>query len=90
MLRNHLLTAWRMSLGDSVDEVAEMVGYSHRWIREIARRYKFKGVEGLVDRRHSDPGAKDRALLDEAREAEIIEMLSGPTPSCVGEWCGAG
>ena len=28
VLRTHLLMVWRMSVGDSVGEVAEMVGYS--------------------------------------------------------------
>jgi hypothetical protein len=39
LLRTHLLLmVWRMSLGDSVGEVAQMVGYSEKWTREIARR----------------------------------------------------
>jgi len=33
-----------MSLGDSVGEVARMVGYSEKWTREIARRYESEGV----------------------------------------------
>src|SRR5688572_12005290 len=63
VLRTHLLMVWRMSLGDSIREVAEMVGYSEKWTREIARRYDSEGVEGLGDRRHGNPGAKERALL---------------------------
>jgi hypothetical protein len=31
VLRTHLLMVWRMSLGDSLGEVAEMVGYSKKW-----------------------------------------------------------
>ena len=50
VLRTHLLMVWRMSLGDSIREVAEMVGYSEKWVREIARRYESEGVEGLGDR----------------------------------------
>lgn len=38
VLRTHLLMLWRISLGDSIREVAGMVGYSHKWVREIARR----------------------------------------------------
>jgi hypothetical protein len=30
VLRTHLLMVWRMSVGDSVGEVAEMVGYSKK------------------------------------------------------------
>ena len=65
VLRTHLLMVWRMSLEDSIRKVARMVGYSQKWVREIARRYESEGVEGLGDRRHSNPGAKERALLDE-------------------------
>src|SRR5215207_11675731 len=65
VLRTHLLMVWRMSVGDSIREVARMVGYSEKWVREIAGRYESEGVEGLGDRRHGNPGAKERALLDE-------------------------
>jgi transposase len=87
VLRTHLLMVWRMSLGDSVGEVAEMVGYSKKWTTEIARRYELGGVEALGDRRHSNPGAKERALLDEAGEAELLEALQGPPPGG-GMWSG--
>ena len=84
VLRTHLLMVWRMSLGDSVGEVAEMVGYSRKWTNEIASRYAMEGVEGLGDRRHGNPGARKRALLDEIGEAELVEALSGPPPASLG------
>src|SRR3712207_9532548 len=81
VLRTHLLMVWRMSLGDSVGEVARMVGYSEKWTREIARRYEEQGVEGLGDRRHGNPGAKERALLDEEGQAELrAAVLKGSPP----------
>ncbi len=80
VVRTHLLMVWRMSLGDSVGEVARMVGYSQKWVREIARRYEREGVEGLGDRRHANPGAKERALLDEEGQVELREALEGPPP----------
>ena len=46
VLRTHLLMVWRMSLGDPIREVAGMVGYSEKWVREIARRYESGGGEG--------------------------------------------
>src|SRR3954449_9041086 len=73
VLRTHLLMVWRMSLGGSVREVAQTVGYSEKWVREIAGRYESGGVEGLGDRRHANPGAKERALLDEEGQAELRE-----------------
>ncbi len=87
VLRTHLLMVWHMSLGESVGEVAEMVGYSKKWTTEILRRYECGGVEALGDRRHSNPGAKERALLDEAAEAELAEALQGPPPGG-GMWSG--
>jgi transposase len=84
VLRTHLFMVWRMSLGGSIGEVAGMVGYSKKWTTEIARRYESGGVEALGDHRHGNPGAKERALLDEAGEAELLEALKGPPPASLG------
>lgn len=87
VLRTHLLMVWRTSMGESVGEVAEMVGYSKKWTAEIVRRYESGGVEALGDRRHSNPGARERALLDETGEAELLEALQGSAPGG-GMWSG--
>ncbi|MCA1838473.1 MAG: winged helix-turn-helix domain-containing protein, partial [Actinobacteria bacterium] len=84
VLRTHLLMVWRISLGDSIREVARMVGYSEKWTKEIARRYESEGVEGLGDRRHGNPGARERALLDEEGQTELREALEGPPPAELG------
>jgi transposase len=88
VLRTHLLMVWRMSVGDSVGEVAEMVGYSKKWTTEIARRYESGGVEALGDRRHGNPGAKERALLDEEGQAELREAVLEGSPPGGGMWSG--
>jgi transposase len=88
VLRTHLLMVWRMSLGDSIREVAEMVGYSEKWVREIARRYESGGVQGLGDRRHGNPGAKERALLDEEGQARLRQALIREAPPGGGMWSG--
>jgi transposase len=88
VLRTHLLMVWRISLGDSVGEVARMVGYSQKWTKEIARRYESEGVEGLGDRRHANPGAKERALLDEEGQARLREALLKEAPPGGGMWSG--
>jgi len=88
VLRTHLLMVWRMSVGDSIREVARMVGYSEKWVREIAGRYESEGVEGLGDRRHGNPGAKERALLDEEGQAELREALLEGSPPGGGMWSG--
>jgi transposase len=88
VLRTHLLMVWRISLGDSVGEVARMVGYSQKWTREIAKRYESEGVEGLGDRRHGNPGAKERALLDEEGQGRLREALLKEAPPGGGMWSG--
>ena len=69
--RSHLQIVWLLSEGRTTEEVRRVTGYSPGWVRTIARRYNERGVEGLGDRRHRNPGAKGRALLDEAGEAEL-------------------
>jgi transposase len=85
--RSHHQIVWLLSEGRSTREVCEVTGYSPGWVRKIARRYNERGVEGLGDRRHSNPGAKERALLDEAGEAQLLEALQGPPPDG-GMWSG--
>jgi transposase len=89
VLRTHLLMVWRSSLGEPLEEVARMVGYSTKWTKEIRRRYDSEGVEGLGDRRHANPGARDRALLDEEGRAELrTAVLEGRPPPGGGMWSG--
>src|SRR3954452_22419239 len=78
--RSHHQIVWLLSEGRTTGEVCEVTGYSPGWVRQIARRYNERGVEGLGDRRHSNPGAKERALLDEAGEEELRETLMKPPP----------
>ncbi len=85
--RSHHQIVWLLSEGRTTREVCEVTGYSPGWVRQIARRYNERGVEGLGDRRHQNPGAKERALLDEAGEAELLEALQGPPPGG-GMWSG--
>ena len=82
--RSHHQIVWLLSEGKTTREVCEVTGYSPGWVRQIARRYNERGVEGLGDGRHFNPGAKERALLDEAGEAELLEALQEPPPASVG------
>ena len=82
--RSHLQIVWLLSEGKNTGEVSEVTGYSLGWVRQVARRYNERGVQGLGDRRHLNPGAKGRALLDEAGEAELVDALRGPPPASVG------
>jgi len=86
--RSHLQIVWLLSEGRTTSEVSEVTGYSLGWVRKIARRYNEWGAEALGDRRHQNPGARERALLDEEGQAQLREaLLSGPPPGG-GMWSG--
>jgi transposase len=83
--RSHLQIVWLLSEGRRTEEVCQVTGYSRGWVRKIARRYNERGVDALGDRRHQNPGAKKRALLDEEGQAQLKEaLLRGPAPASVG------
>ena len=48
-------------------EVAQVMGYSERWVTEIVRRYDEDGLAGLADRRHGNAGAKPCSTPPSAR-----------------------
>jgi transposase len=82
-----------ISLGKSTTEVMEATGYSRGWIQTLARRYNHRGPQALGDRRHQNPGAKERALLSADQQEELKEVLKKPPPDGgmwnsrkVGEW----
>ncbi len=85
--RSHRQIVWLLSEGRTTEEVCEVTGYSRGWVRRIAHRYNERGVEGLGDRRHANPGARERALLDEEGQAELRAALLGPPPGG-GMWSG--
>jgi len=93
VLRSHYQILWLISEGKSTTQVMEVTGYSRGWIQQLARRYNEGGPEALGDRRHGDPGARDRALLSAEQQEELKEALLKPPPDGgmwnsrkVGEW----
>ena len=93
VLRSHYQILWLISLGKTTRQVMEVTGYSRGWIQQIARRYNRYGAEALGDRRHHNPGAKQRALLSVEQQQELKEALKKPPPDGgmwnspkVGEW----
>jgi transposase len=88
--RSHRQIVWLLSEGRTTQEVCRVTGYSAGWVRKIAGRYNERGLEGLGDRRHQNPGARGRALLDEAGQQELREALLGAPPASVGAgmWSG--
>jgi transposase len=80
VLRSHYQILWLISEGRTTTQVMEVTGYSRGWIQELARRYNQRGPEVLGDRRHQNPGAKERALLDSDQQRELQEALKKPPP----------
>ena len=60
------------------------------WVRKIARRYNERGMEGLGDRRHSNPGAKERALLTRPEKRSCLRPFRGLRRLRWALGCGAG
>jgi transposase len=73
VLRSHYQILWLVSEGKSTSQVMEVTGYSRGWIQQIARRYNRFGAEALGDRRHQNPGARERALLTPDQQEENSE-----------------
>jgi transposase len=69
--------------GRSLAEVADVTGYSTRWVREVVRRYNADGPDGLADRRHANPGAAP--LLGAEVRAALEAALERPPPEG-GRW----
>ena len=93
VLRSHYQILWLISEGRTTTRVMEATGYSRGWIQQLARRYNEGGPEALGDRRHGNPGAKERALLSVDQQEELREALKKPPPDGgmwnsrkVGEW----
>jgi transposase len=64
--------------GRSLADVAEVTGYSTRWVREVVRRYNEQGPAGRADGRHANPGAAP--LLDAEGRAAPEAALAPPPP----------
>ncbi|MDP9474970.1 MAG: winged helix-turn-helix domain-containing protein [Actinomycetota bacterium] len=83
--RGHYQILWLIGEGKTTGEVMEVTGYSRGRIQQLARRYNADGPEALGDRRHRNPGARDRALLDAEQREELAEALRKP-PEEGGMW----
>ena len=55
--RSHYQIVWLLQGGKKAYEVAEVTGYSTRWIGKIAQRYNEGGPEALGDQRHQNRDA---------------------------------
>ena len=83
--RSHYQIVWLISQSKTTTEVMEATGYGRNWIQQLSRRYNERGPGALGDRRHHNPGGKDRALLSADEQRELSELLKKP-PAEGGMW----
>jgi transposase len=76
---SHFHALWLLSCGYEVDEVAEILSFSPRWVRALLKRYSEGGAEALGDQRIYD-GTKPTILTPEALAAlkERMRRSTGP------------
>ena len=86
VLRSHYQILWLIGQGKTTTQVMEVTGYSRGWIQQLARRYNASGPRALGDRRHRNPGARDRAQLTADQQHELREALMKPPPDGAGMW----
>jgi transposase len=83
--RTHWHMLWLLKEGKSPKEVAALLGYTARWVREIARRWNESGQAGINDHRSTIVGGSP--LLTASLQAELAECLQQP-PEDGGLWSG--
>src|SRR5258708_19205397 len=83
--RTHWHIWWQIKEGKSPREVAELLGYTARWVRTIIQRWNAEGEQGIRDHRHDINVS--RPLLSGEKQAELVEAMQHP-PADGGLWTG--
>jgi transposase len=83
--KSHFHALWLLSSGHGIDEVAELLAFSTRWVRSLIKRYNEGGPERLGDQRVNN-GAEATILTGDALAALKKRLKS--TPDDGGQWTG--
>jgi len=83
--KSHLHALWLLSRGYDIDETAEVLSFSTRWVRSLIKRYNAGGPDLLGDQRANN-GAEPTILTPGALD-ELKERLQTP-PDDGGQWTG--
>lgn len=81
--RTHFQILWLLWGGRTVEQVAEVTGYSRHWVRQLATRYNGGGPEAMGDRRQGNPGGQ--WLLSPEQKEQLQQALAEP-PEDGGLW----
>jgi transposase len=76
---------WLLSSGYEIEEVAELLSFSRRWVRELLRRYNESGPEALGDQRVNN-GTQPTILTPAALSALRDRIKTAPADG--GLWSG--
>lgn len=77
---------WLKTQQRTADAIAEVTGYSARWVRALIHRYNSGGPDALRDRRHDHSGAP--AMLTAEQQAALDAQLATGTAPDGGPWTG--
>jgi transposase len=83
--KSHFHALWLLSLGYAVDEVAQILSFSTRWVKALIKRYNEGGPDRLGDQRVNN-GTSPTILTPEALAA-LQERIKTP-PDDGGLWSG--
>jgi transposase len=83
--KRHFHALWLLSSGHEVDEVAELLSFSTRWVRALTKRYNEGGPDRLGDQRIHN-GTQPTILTAEALAA-LKQRIKTP-PDVGGLWTG--
>lgn len=83
--RTHWHILWQAKEGKTPQEIADLLGYTARWVRTVIGRWNEQGEEGIRDHRQDAAGSP--MLLSSALQAELRTALQS-APEDGGMWSG--
>ena len=83
--KSHFHALWLLSRGYDIDETAEVLSFSTRWVRILIKRYNEGGPHLLGDQRANN--GTEPTILTPGALGELKERLKTP-PDDGGQWTG--
>jgi transposase len=85
LAKSHFHAVWLLSLNYKIEEVAQILSFSTRWVRLLVNRYNEHGPDSLGDRRTGN--GREPAILTPEALSSLKERLKTP-PAGGGLWTG--